>query len=659
MNTTKKILSGIVVVIALLITNSCVHDDDYALPPVVCNNTWVANTSISDLYTTISANGGANMTFDGDDEQIFEGYVISSDSTGNIYKTLSIQDNRENPTKGITVLLNRTNFFNNFPLGSQVRVKLNDLSLGYYNGLLQVAQITNGALTFIDDMTIDDHVTMTCDDSRSITPVVYPNIAAALADGAINTLITIENVQFASSQLGQTYADAVNSQTMNRTLEDANGNTVVLRNSGYATFAGELLPEGSGSITAILSIFDSNGDHMPSDFQLFIRDTRDVHFDNPRFGNNGGGNNGGGEASYMACVNEDFESYDAGDTEFGNYFNVAAEGSYFWKVTNFGGNNYIQMSSHNSSTPTNVAYFVVPVNFSNADKFSFKTNDGYDNGSVLKVYYSTNYTIGSDIADANLTDITSSFTISSGHTSGYGPGFVDSGEYNLSSLNGNGAIVFKYEGTQSVTTTMQIDDIRIIDNDDPDCGNGGGTPGGNEPTPPSAGAALAFAGGDFENWATFQGGLNSFGLKPYATQGTGTGQNGSASFHILTDPTTTDGNDYVFTSLAYDGLPSTYSKIDFFMKGTADKSVSLNVYKADGSYYSFNLGSISSSQIISVAENNQYAGTVNTGGQWIQVSLDLSAISDLNTTDTSGSFFALKIGKNANYDLQFDNFTIE
>src|SRR5690606_1154464 len=113
--------------------------------------------------------------------------------------------------------------------------------------------------------------------------------------------------------------------------------------------------------------------------------------------------------------------------------------------------------------------------FSNADTFSFKSNDGYNNGDPLKVYYSTDYVPGGNISNATLVNITSSFNISTGHTSGYGSGFVDSGDYSLASLSGNGVIVFAYEGSGTgITTTIQIDDIKIIDNDDPDCGSGGG-----------------------------------------------------------------------------------------------------------------------------------------------------------------------------------------
>lgn len=178
-----------------------------------------------------------------------------------------------------------------------------------------------------------------------------------------------------------------------------------------------------------------------------------------------------------------------------------------------------------------------------------------------------------------------------------------------------------------------------------------------EPGQPSPTAAFAFPGGNFENFTTFTTGVTSFGLKPYATQSAGTGRDASAALRIFTPAAT--ANDYVFTTYAYSGLPANYSKIQFYVKGTSSKSLSLNVYKNDGTYYSFNLGDVSASKIISVSTSNQYTGAINTNGNWVLITLDLTGITDLNRTNFGGNFFALKVGSAQPYDLYLDNFTIE
>lgn len=662
MNTIKKIQFTLMAVLMLLTINSCVKDDDWSVPPFsACSDDWQTNLSLEELYTMVNTANGEILSFE--EEIIIEGYVVSSDSTGNFFKTVSIQNSPSNPTHGVQVEMDRTNLYNNFPLGSKIKVNLKGLNVGYDRGMLKVGEnyVDNNGNTRVGRMSeykVDARVKRSCDEIVEITPVEFANFDELFNNGVFNTLATIHNVQFDDSELGTTYSDVIGGQTVDKKLVDSANKSLKLRNSNYATFAGEIVPEGSGSITVVVSAYDlnNNGSITPSEYQVYIRDTNDVKFDNPRMGD-GGTDPEPGDYEYFSCLNENFESYNTDFENFTKYENAAKTGTRKWRVTEFGGNKYIQATAHNATSAI-VAYFVVPVNFSNADSFSFKTKDGYNNGNPLKIYYSTNYIPGAANTNATLNEITSSFTISTGNTNGYGADFVESGNYDLSALSGNGVIIFAYEGGTSngITTTIQIDDIRIVDNDDPDCDSGNGGGGGEDPEPPSGDAVPLFAGNDFEDWASFINGLNSFGIKSYANQSAGTGMDGSASLHIMGTPT---ANDYVFTTLAPAGIPSSYSKVTFYMKGTSEKSVSLNLYIDDSTYYRFNLGTITSSSVIQSAGNNQYTGTINTNGEWIQITLDLSSINDLNVNNTSGNLFALKVGNSANYDLHFDNFTIE
>ncbi|MDX9704644.1 MAG: DUF5689 domain-containing protein [Weeksellaceae bacterium] len=661
MNTIKKIQFTLMAALMLFSINSCVEDDDWSIPPMAtCNDTWQTNLSLEELYSMVNTANGQILSFD--EEKIIEGYVVSSDSTGNFFKTVSIQNSISDPTYGVQVEMDKTNLFRNFPLGSKIRVNLKGLNVGYDRGMLKVGEnyVDNYGNTRVGRMAefrVKDHVKLSCNDFQNIVPVEFNNFTELFNNGVFNTLVTIHNVQFADSELGTTYSDVVGQQTVDKKLVDLDGKNLKLRNSNYATFAGEMVPQGSGSITVVVSAYDTNnnGGITPSEYQVYIRDTNDVKFDNPRIGG-GGEEPEPGTYEYFACLNENFESYSVDFENFTKYENIAKVGTRKWRITEFSNNKYIQATAFGSSTSM-VSYFVVPVDFTNADSFSFKTKDGYNNGDPLKVFYSTNYIPGGDNTNATLNNITSSFTISTGNTNTYGADFIDSGSYSLASLSGNGVIIFAYEGggNGGTTTTMQIDDIRIVNLDDPNCDNGGGEEP-EPPQPPSGDAAPLFAGYDFEDWSTFLGGLNSFGIKSYANQSTGTGVDGSASLHILGTPT---ANDYVFTTFAPTGLTSSYSKVTFYMKGTSAKSVSLNLYIDDTTYYKFNLGTITSSTTIQDAGNNQYTGTINTNGEWVQITLDLSGINDLNVSNTSGNLFALKVGKDAAYDLHFDNFTIE
>ena len=180
------------------------------------------------------------------------------------------------------------------------------------------------------------------------------------------------------------------------------------------------------------------------------------------------------------------------------------------------------------------------------------------------------------------------------------------------------------------------------------------------PDNPSAAAVKLFNGADFENWNDFLSSVNSFGLKPYATQSVGLGFNGTNSLQIKGTPT---GNDYVFTSIAASGLPATPKRITFYIKGTASsKSLSFNVYKAsdDTKYYTFNLGTFKTGAILgsSAAQTNQYTGSIDTAGQWRLVELTLSDLTDINVT-AGKNVFSIKTGSGSAYDIQIDNITIE
>lgn len=470
MNQLLKIKSVLTLLIGLFIIQSCVQDDDYATPPFICVDELTSNTSIAELLAIGSQTPRLEIT----DTLIVEGYVVSTDGPGNFYKTISIQNNPSNPTHGIQIELNKLNLANYYPLGSKIKIKLQGLNIGLTNGVVKIGQEYLGGVGQIDENLVAEHVKLaSCDSIHTLIPVEYNSIQEVIQSDAINTLIKINNVQFQEYE-NLTYAE--NQVSRSRTIEDTNGSTIVLWNSGYADFYDEPLPEGSGSITCVLSKYNST-------FQLLIRDIDDVQFNQPRLENDGD--------SSFSCLNEDFESYAVNNESFANYENLAVQGNRRWRVREFDDNQYIEVSAF-QTTGTIHSYFIVPVNFSEADSFSFRTKDGHNNGNALKIYYSTNYSLGGNINNATLVDITSSFTLATGTTSGYAPNFTASGSYNLGSLTGEGVIIFAYEGGNGVTTTFQIDDINIVDSDNPDCE-------GDIP-PPSEGVIFQDGFTNLNNW---------------------------------------------------------------------------------------------------------------------------------------------------------------
>ena len=636
-----------------VIATSCVHDDDFNVPDMNVEEPNVnVNTDILSVKAMLTGNNPVRIeTGEGSDTEMYlEGYVISNDESGNIYKQLFIQDSPENPTAGVVISTNATDLYTKYGPGQKIYFRVDGLYIGKFAGLPSIGVREGNEVGRLGIEDFQDRILRSNVKADIVPTVITMNQMGEASKMA--TLVKFENVQFPSDVAGTAHYGNLNDTFgVNRKVEDCDGNNVIMRTSGFSDFKNMTLPAGNGSLTTILSFFNN-------DPQLLIRNTDDVQMDGPRCG---AGDDDGGDPGDAVSLpfSEKFEGLvDYDPISRPGWTNQDVSGSSRkWEARSFDNNGYAQLTAHNATTPVE-AWLVTPgLNLitESAAKLSFKTKDGHYNGEVLTVHISTDFS--GNASNATWTQL-NNVTISQGHTENYGDNFISSGNVDLAQYLGQVIYVgFKYKGAEGgIKTTMQLDDV-LVSADGTD--DGGGDDDGEDPDDPTPGAAFAFAGADFENWQDFLNGLNDFGIQSYATQGTGTGMDGSASLKIATNPGTTDRNDYVFTAKATSELPATYSKISFYIKGTADKSVSLNVYKTDGTFYAFNLGDLTSDSTVLIAENNQYNGSINTGDQWRLVSLDLSSVNDLNVTNTSESFFALKIGKSANYDLHFDNFTIE
>jgi len=179
-----------------------------------------------------------------------------------------------------------------------------------------------------------------------------------------------------------------------------------------------------------------------------------------------------------------------------------------------------------------------------------------------------------------------------------------------------------------------------------------------EPIEPSPDAVGVFPGYTFENWTEFTAGLNV--IRNYVTQGVGTGIDGGNSMKI--QMASTGSNELAFSSYAYSDLPDNPTKLMFWMKGTSAKTLSVSMFRADNpsQWVAFNLGTVTGTKGVTASGSNSYTGTINTNGEWVQIILDLgSAGVDFNVDDFSNVFFGIRVGNNAAYDLEFDNFTVE
>ena len=120
---TNKIITLILIFIATFAITSCVQDDDYTIPNSLGNeeNANLEALLSSDAVELSIAEVKNQFVQDEATEIVSEvyvkGYVTSSDATGNFYKEFFIQDDPQNPTSAIKVVLNQVDSYNQFNLG--------------------------------------------------------------------------------------------------------------------------------------------------------------------------------------------------------------------------------------------------------------------------------------------------------------------------------------------------------------------------------------------------------------------------------------------------------------------------------------------------------------------------------------------------------------
>ncbi len=405
-----------VLLFSLLAFTGCV-DLDFDAPPPAPPCEWQVTNTIAELKARYT---GTEWLID--EPIIIEGVVVADDSSGNFYRALVIQD----ATAGIELRFAGTDLYNDYPVGRKMFVNCEGLLLPNYNGVLQLGEI--------QEALVEDHI---CRGPKN--QVVEPQVVsiADLNASHIHTLIRLEDVQFDDGSAGVTYADAINLQSVNLMLGECDGeNTIILRSSGYADFATAVTPTGSGSITAVYSVFQS-------DQQLFIRNTRDVQMTNPR------------------CdkpLNETFSGVTNNqDISLAGWTNVAIKGTRLWRGGSFSGNNFAQATAFQDTNAEMETWLVTPpINLDTPKKLSFESAQAFFPHNGLSVLISTDFT--GNVATATWTPL--SCTLATNTNANYD--WVPSGTVDLSAFSGTGHIAFRYTGNKtSQTTTFRLDNVKV------------------------------------------------------------------------------------------------------------------------------------------------------------------------------------------------------
>ena len=378
------------------------------------------------------------------EELTIKGIITTDDNlNGNLYKEAYIED----ASAGLLMKLNTTGALN---MGDSVMVNLKGLYLGDYGNFIQMGSAPytdNSGNLRVSNIDVDECMSRFSFLNETTPTEVTISVLKTNLDSYLGRLVKIDDVQFADSELGNSYAVPQTNTTEadygNRKLEDCYKNNIIVRSSGYSTFAADTVAQGNGSIVGIVTKFNTT-------IQLIIRDINEVKMEGARC------DQGGGTTDPGSIVFE--ETFATG---VGNFKAFSVKGDQVWQHD--ATYKYMKVSGNfNKVNYENEDWLVSPaINLSGVNNASLQFDHA---GKVfgapftdMTVWVSTNFN-GTDVAAASWTQVTIPT-----YMTGLDWNFVNSGAISLAGFNNQPSVfvAFKYTSSATLSGTWEIKNMKI------------------------------------------------------------------------------------------------------------------------------------------------------------------------------------------------------
>ncbi len=459
----------------LVLVGSCIKDNDFDVPdvsisePEIPQNQITTFKAIKSLYEQ-AVNGG-NSTIVITDDVYLEGYVVSSDKSGNFFKELIIQNKTDNsnpdndPRLGFKIDVNQSNLSDIYQFGQKVFIKLNGLTIGEMNGVITIGKGDAVNVKQIQATEFKD-IVIRSPEVLEIQPKIVRLEDVTEADE--NTFVQLENMQLNRFELGATFAsESFDEFDGLRLLESCDsGIQMIMQTSTFSDFKSLLVSQGKGTVTGILSR------DFRDEFNVILPlSSADVNLDStercdPLEFSCGIAESYGSENLFF----EDFESQRNNRLIEGNgwtnYIEVGTEGWEAWSSTSTNASlgRSARFQSASSGDIKNVGWLITPeINLDTQDDetLRFKTSNSRADSSFMEVLVSDDW----DGIETNITLATWEI-LADGYVVKDSDSFVtwfNSGNVDLSCLSGTIHIAFKYTGgdKESFDGIYELDDVSI------------------------------------------------------------------------------------------------------------------------------------------------------------------------------------------------------
>lgn len=211
------------------------------------------------------------------EDEIIHGWVTSSDESGNVYKSLYIMDESG---YGLSISINQNSLYNNYRIGQEIVLPLKGYYVGKYNGQQQLgypawyAAGNAWEATFLPQAMWESMVELNGLPDMSKVDTLEVSISEFQGHTDPETLmkyqgrlVRINGVTFDDANGVNTYSEA--SASTNRNITDSEGQSLTIRNSNYADFRADILPDGEVDVVGLLGSYGTT-------WQLVLRSASDV-----------------------------------------------------------------------------------------------------------------------------------------------------------------------------------------------------------------------------------------------------------------------------------------------------------------------------------------------------------------------------------------------
>lgn len=200
-----------------------------------------------------------------------KGYVTGNDVQGNLYNELVIDDG----TGAITIGVAQGGLYGLFPVGAEVIIELNGLSVGNYGlhpqiGTPYTSAKGQNSIGRMSRAVWNQHFRLT-GKSQTIAPIDFNSSWKPASDGLTYSgkLVTMKNVSFKGADGKKTFANASAGSGSVSVYFNEYPTTTMVYTSDFADFASNPLPQGKVNVTGILKRYINS-------WELIIRSLDDI-----------------------------------------------------------------------------------------------------------------------------------------------------------------------------------------------------------------------------------------------------------------------------------------------------------------------------------------------------------------------------------------------